>query len=99
MPRDRADMTALMPGAQGVNVIGVIGPVREQAGLRRVRPAASKPRTACHAQAQGTAPSIRQARDRGAETVPFPAATENGDKRAFKRHLHWIARYVLFWPS
>ena len=67
---DSLDALRYPPGAQDIDVIGQI---REQAGLRRVRPA----RAACHTQAQGTAPSIRPAGDRSAETVPVPAATEN----------------------
>ena len=67
------------PGAEGV---AAIGPVDAQAGPRRVRPGfrpglgTVAALAARHAQAQGTAASICQPVDRGAEAAP--AAAEGG---------------------
>ena len=65
----------------GAEAIAVIGPVRDQAGQGRVDPVfhqgpgpgAVMVLAARHAQAQRTAPSIRQDMDLGAEAAPASA--------------------------
>ena len=84
------DALLLPPGAEGV---AVIGPVGDQAGQRRVRPGfhqgpglgavvALAPR---HAQAQGTAASIRQDVDLGAEAAPAAARAGSVPSRSRAR--------------
>ena len=75
---DGLDAPLRQPCAEGV---AVIGPVRDQAGQGRVRPgfhqglglSAVVALAARHAQVQGTAASIRQNVDRGAEAAPATA--------------------------